>query len=181
MKDLGCRVMSSEMHPIRSTRIHPKGLQSPLEVLPPQRDTGRIKAPFAGTICSPPFSKILLFEHGREAHSTKCVEGEFCELRLNGVLGSSLSSGAARRRLRVRHEALEDGVADAPLEAPQRLFAGFAFRDLLAVVGAAPSIRPGLRGGDHVQGVALSLRLPTSESLWRTTSPLDASTGAVPA
>jgi hypothetical protein len=24
-------------------------------------------APFAGTICSPPFLKPLLFEHGREA------------------------------------------------------------------------------------------------------------------
>jgi hypothetical protein len=63
MKDLGCRVMSSEMHPTRSTRILPKGLQSPLEVLPPHRDTGRIKAPFAGTICSTPFLKPLLFEH----------------------------------------------------------------------------------------------------------------------
>src|SRR5215212_8953701 len=28
---------------------------------------GRIKAPFAGTICSTPFLKLLLFEHGREA------------------------------------------------------------------------------------------------------------------
>ena len=27
----GCEVMSSDMHPTRGTRIHPKGLQSPLE------------------------------------------------------------------------------------------------------------------------------------------------------
>src|SRR5215213_7013060 len=77
----------------------------------------------------------------------------FYELRFYGVLGSSLSSGAARRRLRVRHEAPEDGVGDAPLETPQRLLAGFALRDLLAVVGPAPSVRPGLAYGDHVQGV----------------------------
>jgi hypothetical protein len=32
-----------------------------------------------------------------------------------------------------------------------------------------------------MQGALLSLRLPASESLWRTTSPLEASTGAVPA
>ena len=43
-------------------------------------------------------------------------------------LGSSLSSGAARRRLQVRHEALVDGVGNAPLETPQRLLAGFALR-----------------------------------------------------
>jgi hypothetical protein len=42
------------------------------------------------------------------------------------LLGSSLSSGAANWRLQVRHEALVDGVGDAPLEAPQRLLAGFA-------------------------------------------------------
>jgi hypothetical protein len=42
----------------------------------------------------------------------------FCELRMYGVLGSSLSSGAVRRRLRIRYEALEDGIGDAPLEAP---------------------------------------------------------------
>src|SRR5215203_5237712 len=75
------------------------------------------------------------------------------ELRLNGVLGSSLSSGAARMRLRVRHEAPEDGVGDAPLEAPQRLLAGLAFRDLLAVVSSAPSVRPGLAYRDHVKCV----------------------------
>src|SRR5918994_152034 len=33
----------------------------------PHRDTGRIKAPFAGTICSTSFLKTLLFEHGRGA------------------------------------------------------------------------------------------------------------------
>src|ERR671912_132642 len=77
----------------------------------------------------------------------------FTGVRGRRVLGSSLSSGAARRRLRVRHEAPEDGVGDAPLEAPQRLLAGLALRDLLAVVGSAPSVRPGLAYGDHVQGV----------------------------
>src|ERR687898_227625 len=77
----------------------------------------------------------------------------FTGVRRRRVLGSSLSSGAARRRLRVRHEAPEDGVGDAPLEAPQRLLAGLALRDLLAVVGSAPSVRPGLAYGDHVQGV----------------------------
>jgi hypothetical protein len=41
---------------------------------------GRIKAPFAGTTCSTSFLKPLLFEHGREAHSPECVEGEFYEL-----------------------------------------------------------------------------------------------------
>ena len=69
-------------------------------------------------------------------------------------LGSSLSSGAARTRLRVRHEAPEDSVSDAPLdEAPQRLLAGLALRDLLAVVGTAPGIRPALAYRDHVQSV----------------------------
>src|SRR5919107_6162677 len=33
---------------------------------PPHRDAGRIKAPFAGTICSTSYLKPLLFEHGRE-------------------------------------------------------------------------------------------------------------------
>ena len=69
-----------------------------------------------------------------------------------GVLGSSLSSCAVRGRLRIRKEALEDGVGDAPLEAPQRLLTGFALPDLLAVVGAS-SVRPGLAYCDHVQGV----------------------------
>jgi hypothetical protein len=49
-----------------------------------------------------------------------------------------------------------------------------------ALTDPTPSIRSGLTGGDHVQGALLSLRLPASESLWRTTSPLEASTGAVP-
>jgi hypothetical protein len=96
------------------------------------------------------------------------------------VLGSSLSSGGARRCLRVRHEAPVDGVADAPLEAPQRLLAGLALRHLLAVVGPAPSVRSGLTGGDHVQGVVEPAIAGQRESLWRTTSPLEASTGAVP-
>ena len=48
----------------------------------PRETQGRIKAPFAGTICSTPFLKPLLFEHGREAHSTECVEGAFSEVDL---------------------------------------------------------------------------------------------------
>src|SRR5215216_7360939 len=70
-----------------------------------------------------------------------------------GILGSTLSSGAARRRLQVRHEALVDSVGDASLEAPQRLLAGLALRELLAVVGSAPSVRPGLAYRHHVQSV----------------------------
>src|SRR5215217_5384120 len=76
----------------------------------------------------------------------------FSELRLYGVLGSSLSSCAVRGRLRTRKEALEDGVGDAPLEAPQRLLAGFALRYLLAVVGAS-RVGPSLTYCDHVQSV----------------------------
>src|SRR5215211_1814738 len=75
------------------------------------------------------------------------------ELRHNGVLGSSLSSGAARRRLQIHHEAPKDGVRDASLETPQGLLAGFALSYLLAVVDPAPSVGPGLAYGDHVQGV----------------------------
>jgi hypothetical protein len=69
------------------------------------------------------------------------------------LLGSSLSSGAARGCLRIRQKAPEYGIGDAPLEAPQRLLAGLALRDLLAVVGATPSIRPGLAYRDHMKGV----------------------------
>src|SRR5215211_6135531 len=87
------------------------------------------------------------------AYSAECVEYEFCELRLLGILGSSLSSCAARRHLRIHHEALEDGVGDASLEAPQGLLARFALIYLLAVVGTAPSVRPGLAYRDHVQSV----------------------------
>src|SRR5215208_4905897 len=76
----------------------------------------------------------------------------FTESLRRGVLGSSLSSGPARRRLlRIRLEDLEDGIGDAPLEAPQRLLAGLALRDLLTVVGPAPRVRPGLAYRDHVQ------------------------------
>src|SRR5215213_2924962 len=80
-------------------------------------------------------------------------ESPECELRLYRVLGSSLSSCAARRHLRIHHEALEDGVGDASLEAPQGLLARFALIYLLAVVGTAPSVRPGLAYRDHVQSV----------------------------
>src|SRR5215203_1801661 len=89
-----------------------------------------------------------------EKASPECREAAFSEvgLLLYGVLGSSLSSGAARRRLHIRHEAPEDGIRDAPLEAPQRLLTGFALRHLLAVVGSAQSVRPGLTYRDQVQG-----------------------------
>jgi hypothetical protein len=40
------------------------------------------------------------------------------ELLVIGFLGSSLSSGAARGCLRIRQEAPEDGIGDAPFEAP---------------------------------------------------------------
>src|SRR5215208_4439235 len=90
-----------------------------------------------------------------EKASPRCREAAFSEdeLPLYGVLGSSLSSGAARRRPRVRYEAPEDGIGDAPLEAAQRLLAGLTLRYLLAVVGAASNLRPRLAGSDHVQGI----------------------------
>src|SRR5829696_311524 len=74
----------------------------------------------------------------------------FTQVPRRGILGSSLSSGAARRRLQICHEAPENSIGDAPLEAPQRLLAGLALSDLLAVVGSAPGVRPGLAYGDHV-------------------------------
>src|SRR5829696_4652672 len=82
-----------------------------------------------------------------------CTEQCGTHLLLTSVLGSSLSSGAARRCQRIRHEAPEDGIRDAPLEASQRFLARLALCDLLAVVGASPGVGPGLAGGDHVQGV----------------------------
>jgi hypothetical protein len=89
----------------------------------------------------------------------------FSEVRIHGVLGSSLSSGTARMRLRICHKARENGIGDASLEAPQRLLAGLALRDLLAVVGTTPGVRPGLAYRHHVQGALLSLGLPANESL----------------
>src|SRR5215207_5509985 len=68
------------------------------------------------------------------------------------ILGSSLSSGATRRRLQICQEALVDGIGDTPLEAAQRLLTRLALRELLAVVGPAPNIRPGLAYRHHVQG-----------------------------
>ena len=49
----------------------------------------------------------------------------FTGVRIRTILGSSLSSGAAKRRLRIRQEAPEDGVADAPLR-----HRSASFRDL---------------------------------------------------
>src|SRR5215204_4614550 len=79
--------------------------------------------------------------------------GLFTQVRGKGILGSSLSSGTARMRLRICHKARENGIGDASLEAPQRLLAGLALRELLAVVGPAPSVRPGLAYRHHVQSV----------------------------
>src|SRR5215208_4452587 len=84
-------------------------------------------------------------------HSRRLVLSEV-GLPIYGVLGSSLSSGTARMRLRICHKARENGIGDASLEAPQRLLAGLALRDLLAVVGTTPGVRPGLAYRDHVQG-----------------------------
>src|SRR5215207_558519 len=81
------------------------------------------------------------------------------DLSGKSILGSSLSSGAARMRSRVRHEAPEDGIADTPLEAPQRFLTGFALRHLLAVVTPAANVRPALAYRDHVQGV-VELTIP---------------------
>jgi hypothetical protein len=99
---------------------------------------------------------------------------------MTSALGSSLSSGAAREHLRICHKARENGIGDASLEASQRLLTGFALSDLPAVVGSAPSVRPSLAYRHHVQGVVEVSVAGQRESLWRTTSPLDASTGAVP-
>src|SRR5829696_10234129 len=83
--------MSRNTYPTRRTRIHPKGQQAPLEGRAhPTGTRGRIKAPFAGTTCSTPFLKPLLFKHRREAHSPECVEGVFYEIRLGGILGRAL-------------------------------------------------------------------------------------------
>jgi hypothetical protein len=99
--------------------------------------------------------------------------------RIGRILGSSLSSRAARMRLRVHNEAPEDGIGDAPLETPQRLFARFALSYLLAVVGSAPNVRPGLAYGDHVQGV-VEVSVAGQREPVAHTSPLEASSGAVP-
>src|SRR4051812_25624334 len=69
------------------------------------------------------------------------------------VLGSSLSSGAVRWCPRICHESPEDGVGDAPLEASQSLLTRFTLIYLLAVVGSPLILRPGLAGGDHMQGI----------------------------
>ena len=77
------------------------------------KDTGAIKAPFAGTICSTPFLKVLLFEHGRDAHSPKwsmaLVAGpsEGMKIRSGRRLGpTSALLGAAKEPVRtsVRQE-----------------------------------------------------------------------------
>jgi hypothetical protein len=99
--------------------------------------------------------------------------------RIYLLLGSSLSRDAARRFLqRICHEALEDGIGDALLEAPQRFLTRFALRHLLAVVGSTPNVRPGAWQIATMCRALLRWRFPASESLWRTTSPLEVSTKA---
>jgi hypothetical protein len=55
-------------------------------------------------------SVVLGVEVTLALYSPECVEVQFLELRLYGVLGSSLSSSAARGLLRVRYEAPEDSI-----------------------------------------------------------------------
>src|SRR5215210_5107693 len=86
-------------------------------------------------------------------YSPNLLEVKFCELCFDGVLGSSLSSGAARGCLRILQKAPEDGIPDAPLEAPQRFLSGLALSELLAIVSPASGVGPCLAYGDHVQGV----------------------------
>ena len=74
----------------------------------------------------------------------------FTQVPSKEILGSSLSSGAARRFLQICHKTLKDGIGDAPLEAPQRLLTGLALRYLLAVVLPAPDVRPGLAHRNHM-------------------------------
>jgi hypothetical protein len=85
-------------------------------------------------------SRLVQYERGVTRQPSVSLKGHAClglssanfrgnrygEVRVLVLLGSSLSSSAARRRLRIRQEALVDGVADAPLEASQRLLAGLA-------------------------------------------------------
>src|SRR5215213_1181057 len=122
----------------------------------------------------------LLVLHPVPVESRFGARTDFSDSLRRVILGSSLSSGAARGCLRIRHEALVDSVGDAPLEAPQRLLAGFAFRDLLAVVGTTRCVRPGLAYGDHVQGV-VELAVPAQrEPVAHHITALEASSGAVP-
>jgi Universal stress protein family len=72
--------ISSDMHPTRGTRIHPKGLQSPLE----GPDTPQRHRANKGSICgenAPSLLKAsLLFEHGKrlvEASAWKVCSANF--------------------------------------------------------------------------------------------------------
>src|ERR687897_381950 len=84
------------MHHTRGTRIRSEGLQSPLEVTPPHRETWANKGSICGYNMLDPFLRPLLFEHWREAHSPDCVEGKFSELRRAGVLGGRLPNRPRR-------------------------------------------------------------------------------------
>jgi hypothetical protein len=56
--------------------------------------------------------RIIYCEHANQLDRANTVEDYHDRLDLLGgpILGSSLSSGAARMRSRVRHEAPEDGI-----------------------------------------------------------------------
>jgi hypothetical protein len=76
---------------------------------------------------------------------------------------------------------LNTASADAPLEAAHGLPARVALRQLLLMIRSAARIAASLPDSDHVHETWLRVRLPASESLCLTTSPLDASIGATTA
>jgi len=93
---------------------------------------------------------------------------------------SSRALGLSGRALGVGDEPLVDGVADLPLERPERFLVGLALGELAFEVGAA------VRGGWRSWQIAamwmawLSWRSPRSETLCTTRPPEENSTGAVP-
>ncbi len=87
------------MHPTRRTRVHPKGLQSPLEGRPPHRDTGANK----GAICRynmlDTFSRPLLFEHRKRLIGASAWK--VCSANYFALLG--LGGKAIRTRKKYRN------------------------------------------------------------------------------
>src|SRR5215216_4694000 len=82
--------MSTYMHPTRGTRIHPKGLQSPLEGLRlPHRETGANK----GSICTYKMLDSLLNASPLRARE----RGPFNRLRGRGILRSSAVVSTSRK------------------------------------------------------------------------------------
>jgi hypothetical protein len=121
-----------------------EGTGRPIAALQP---AGEIEALFdnLATLGSGPEREALrrvFSSHGMEVAGpplpiARPISSEFPRIRAL-LLGSSLSSDAARRFLQICYEALEDGIGDAPLEAPQRFLTRFALRHLLA---ASPPVR----------------------------------------